>query len=210
MEDINYFNKFTHEIKNPLTICNGYLDMILKCDEKDKDTYLKIVKEEIKRSLNIIDNYKDLLVLNKTKFNLYNLLLEMKNNFEDLYDCKIELICNKQINYYGDYLKLKQVFLNIIKNSYESKSNRKLVIVIEVLKDNNYYTINIVDNGKGMIEEILKNIDKEYFTTKSYGTGLGIPYIKEIIKLHDGSIEYSSQENVGTKIKIKLKSPKDF
>ena len=45
MEDINYFNKFTHEIKNPLTICNGYLDMILKCDEKDKETYLKIVKE---------------------------------------------------------------------------------------------------------------------------------------------------------------------
>jgi len=205
MEDINYFNKFTHEIKNPLTICNGYLDMILKCDEKDKETYLKIVKDEIKRSLNIIDNYKELLVLNKTKFNLYDLLLEIKNNFEEVYNSKIILISDKYIDYYGDYSKLKQVFLNIIKNSYESKSNKKLVIVIEVLKDNYFYTINIVDNGKGMIEEILKNIDKEYFTTKSYGTGLGIPYIKEIIKLHDGSIEYSSKENVGTRVEIKLK-----
>ena len=205
MENINYFNKFTHEIKNPLTVCNGYLDMILKCDEKDKETYLRIVKDEIKRSLNIIDNYKELLVLNKTKFDLYNLLLEIKNNFEDLYDCKIELICNNDLNYYGDYSKLKQVFLNLIKNSYESRSNKKLVIVIEVLEDNDFYNINIVDNGVGMIEEILKNIDKEYFTTKSYGTGLGIPYIKEIIKMHNGSIEYSSKENVGTKVLIKLK-----
>ena len=58
-----------------------------------------------------------------------------------------------------------------------------------------------------MIKEILKNIDKDYFTTKKNGTGLGIPYIKDIIKLHNGSIEYYSKEDVGTKVEIKLKSP---
>jgi len=207
MEDINYFNKFTHEIKNPLTICNGYLDMILKCDEKDKETYLRIVKDEIKRSLNIIDNYKELLVLHKTKFNLYNLLNEVKDNLKDLYKCEIVIIGLDEINYYGDYNKLKQVFINIIKNSYEANSN---LIVIKVLEEKYYLDISIIDNGNGMIKEIISNIDKDYFTTKSNGTGLGIPYIKEIIKLHDGSIEYDSKEGIGTKIDIKLKKSEDF
>lgn len=207
MEDINYFNKFTHEIKNPLTICNGYLDMILKCDEKDKETYLKIVKDEIKRSLNIIDNYKELLVLHKTKFNLYNLLNEIKDSLKDLYKCEIVIIGLDEINYYGDYNKLKQVFINIIKNSYEANSN---LIVIKVLENKDYLDISIIDNGNGMIKEIISNIDKDYFTTKSNGTGLGIPYIKEIIKLHDGSIEYDSKEGIGTKIDIKLKKSEDF
>ena len=210
MEDINYFNKFAHEVKNPLTVCNGYLDMIMECNEKDRETYLKIVKDEIKRSLNIINNYKNLLVLDKRNFNLYDLLLEIKNSFENLYNSKIILISDNNLNFYGDYSKLKQVFLNIIKNSYESKSNNKLVIVIEVLKEDDYYKICITDNGIGMIEEILKNIDKDYFTTKKNGTGLGISYIKDIIRLHNGSIEYYSKEDLGTKVEIKLKSPKDF
>lgn len=199
MENINYFNKFTHELKNPLTICNGYLDMMLKCKEEDKYTYIQIVKDEIKRSLNIINDYNNLLSLNKDNFNLYDLLLETKNNLEKLYNCKIEIISNNKLDYYGDYSKLKQVFLNIIKNSYEANSN---LIVIKVDEDKSIYKISIFDNGIG-----IKNIDdiyKEYYTTKENGTGLGIPYIKEIIELHRGSINYYSKENIGTRVEVIL------
>ena len=199
MENINYFNKFTHELKNPLTICNGYLDMMLKCKEEDKYTYIQIVKDEIKRSLNIINDYNNLLSLNKGNFNLYDLLLETKNNLEELYNCKIEIISNNKLDYYGDYSKLKQVFLNIIKNSYEANSN---LIVIKVDEDKSIYKISIFDNGIG-----IKNIDdiyKEYYTTKENGTGLGIPYIKEIIELHRGSINYYSKENIGTRVEVIL------
>ena len=199
MEDINYFNKFTHELKNPLTVCNGYLDMMLKCKEEDKYTYIQIVKDEIKRSLNIINDYNNLLSLNKDNFNLYDLLLETKNNLEKLYDCKIEIISNNKLDYYGDYSKLKQVFLNIIKNSYEANSN---LIVIKIDEAKSIYKISIFDNGIG-----IKNIDdiyKEYYTTKENGTGLGIPYIKEIIELHRGSINYYSKENIGTRVEMIL------
>ena len=199
MENINYFNKFTHELKNPLTICNGYLDMMLKCKEEDKYTYIQIVKDEIKRSLNIINDYNNLLSLNKDNFNLYDLLLETKNNLEKLYNCKIEIISNNKLDYYGDYSKLKQVFLNIIKNSYEANSN---LIVIKVDEDKSIYKISIFDNGIGS-----KNIDdiyKEYYTNKENGTGLGIPYIKEIIELHRGSINYYSKENIGTRVEVIL------
>lgn len=199
MEDINYFNKFTHELKNPLTVCNGYLDMMLKCNEEDKFTYIQIVKDEIKRSLNIINDYNNILNITKSNFNLYDLLLETKNNLEKLYDCKIEIISNNKLDYYGDYSKLKQVFLNIIKNSYEANSN---LIVIKIDEDKSIYKISIFDNGIG-----IKNIDdiyKEYYTTKENGTGLGIPYIKEIIELHRGSIDYYSKENIGTRVEMIL------
>ncbi len=199
MEDINYFNKFTHELKNPLTVCNGYLDMMLKCNEEDKFTYIQIVKDEIKRSLNIINDYNNILNITKSNFNLYDLLLETKNNLEKLYDCKIEIISNNKLDYYGDYSKLKQVFLNIIKNSYEANSN---LIVIKIDEDKSIYKISIFDNGIG-----IKNIDdiyKEYYTTKENGTGLGIPYIKEIIELHRGSINYYSKENIGTRVEMIL------
>lgn len=199
MENINYFNKFTHEIKNPLTVCNGYLDMMLKCSDKDKDTYIEIVRDEIKRSLNIINDYNNFLSINKTNFNLYDLLLEIKNNLEKLYKSKIIIISNNKMNYYGDYSKLKQVFINIIKNSYEANSN---LIVIKIDEDNSIYKISIFDNGIGI--KNISDIYKEYYTTKENGTGLGIPYIKEIIELHRGTINYYSEENIGTRVEIIL------
>ena len=87
--DNNYFNKFTHELKNPLTVCNGYLDMIFNCSKKDRETYLEIVKDEIKRSINIINNYNTLLNLNKMNFNVYDLLNDVNNIVYRLYNCKI-------------------------------------------------------------------------------------------------------------------------
>ena len=91
------------------------------------------------------------------------------------------------------------MFLNIIKNSYEANSN---LIVIKIDEAKSIYKISIFDNGIG-----IKNIDdiyKEYYTTKENGTGLGIPYIKEIIELHRGSINYYSKENIGTRVEMIL------
>ncbi len=209
MDSINYFNKFTHEIKNPLTVCNGYLDMMLKCDEKDIETYLKIVKEEIKRSLDIIKDYSNnkFLDINKNTFKLDGLFIDIKNNLSHLYkenDSEIVIISNNNLNYYGDYSKLKQVFINLIKNSYESKSNSKLIITIKIEDIKNNYKISIIDNGIGISKNNLKYIFNDYYTTKEEGNGLGISYAKEIIKLHNGSIKYYSEEKKGTTVEVIL------
>ena len=209
MDSINYFNKFTHEIKNPLTVCNGYLDMMLKCDEKDIETYLKIVKEEIKRSLDIIKDYSNnkFLDINKNTFKLDGLFIDIKNNLSNLYkenDSEIVIISNNNLNDYVDYSKLKQVFINLIKNSYESKSNNKLIITIKIEDIKNNYKISIIDNGIGISKNNLKYIFNDYYTTKEEGNGLGISYAKEIIKLHNGSIKYYSEEKKGTTVEVIL------
>ncbi|MBQ9019271.1 MAG: HAMP domain-containing histidine kinase [Bacilli bacterium] len=202
--DSNYFNKFTHEIKNPLTVCNGYLDIILQSKDKDRETYLEIVKNEIRRTINIINNYNNLFNLNKTNFYLEDLMNEVSIIFNKIYNCKIIIVSQNQLKYYGDYNKLKQVFINLIKNSYEAKTNTKLIIVIKIKEYNDNYKISIIDNGIGMNKDTLNNIYKEYYTTKTNGNGLGIPYIMNIIKLHKGNLNYYSKEKLGTKVVITL------
>ena len=207
MDNINYFNKFTHELKNPLTVCNGYLEMILKCSEEDKLTYIEIVRDEIKRSLNIIDEYSNnkLFSIEKKEFNITNLFEDIKSNLDDLYkenNTEIILISKSNLMYYGDYNKLKQVFINLIKNSYESKTNNKLIIVINIEEEKDKLKISIIDNGIGIRN--INDIYKDYYTTKLNGNGLGIPYAKEIIELHKGSINYYSEENIGTRVEVIL------
>ena len=209
ISNINYFNKFTHELKNPLTVCNGYLEMILKCNEKDKLTYIQIVRDEIKRSLNIINEYSNnnFLDINKKEFNINCLFEDIKSNLDSLYkenNTEIIIISKSNLMYYGDYNKLKQVFINIIKNSYESKTNDKLLIVIKIDEDKSIYKISIIDNGMGISKNNINKIYNDYYTTKENGNGLGIPYAKEIIELHRGSINYYSKENIGTRVEIIL------
>ena len=192
--EITCFNKFAHELKNPLTVCNGYLDMIMKCKEEDKETYLQIVRDEIKRTLSIIDDYSN--TIKKEEFNLKDLFLDIKNTLS-IYKLNIKIHCNN--NYIlGDYSKLKQVFINIIKNSYEANAS---TIIIKAEESTNY-KISIIDNGIGI--KNINDIYKEYYTTKSIGTGLGIPYIKEIIELHNGTLNYYSKEDIGTRVEIIL------
>ena len=104
----------------------------------------------------------------------------------------------------GDYNRLSQVLVNIIKNSIEAINNKKGIITIkDVIKDNNINII-ITDNGVGISKKIMTKIKEPFYTTKVRGTGLGVSLSDEIIKAHNGELIYESKENIGTKVTIKL------
>ena len=206
MKEKDTFNKLLHEIKNPLAVCNGYLEIL---ERKENNPYFKIIKEEIERSLSIISDYSNnkTLKIEKEELDLTMLYEDIKSTLNNLFknnNSEIILLDNDEFYLEGDYNKLKQVFINILKNSYEAKNNNKLLVVIKTYITNNEYKISIVDNGIGMTKEELDKIEEDYYTTKSYGTGLGVSYIKNIIKLHGGNISYKSEKNIGTRIDINL------
>ena len=62
--------------------------------------------------------------------------------------------------------------------------------------------ISIIDNGCGMDEDILKNINEMFYTTKKNGTGIGLPLSNEIIKLHNGKLNFYSKKGEGTTVEI--------
>ncbi len=205
----NALFKLTHEIKNPIAVCKGYLDMI-NLDNKEKSIkYIEIIKSEINRSLNVI---ADFMEYSKIKINkeLFDVVLLM----DEVYESFSLLSCNKRItinydNKYdeiymnGDYERLKQVFVNIIKNSIESIDNFGIIDIDLKLIDK-YLLIIIKDNGIGMDKEELANIKEMFFTTKKNGTGLGIALSNEIVMAHGGAIYYESEKNIGTKCTVKL------
>lgn len=201
--------KLNHELKNPLAVCNGYLEMFELATEQEKQKYLGIIKDEIKRSLTIINDFSSLgklKELEKEELDLCLLLEDIKEILSPLYNNANATIKipDDEIYICGDYNRLKQVFINILKNSYESRSQKDLIVNIKIKEEENTYKIYVQDNGKGMSQETLNNICKDFFTTKEYGTGIGIPYVKQIVELHGGTIEYKSKENKGTTVIIRL------
>ncbi|MDD6879008.1 MAG: HAMP domain-containing sensor histidine kinase [bacterium] len=207
----NALFKLTHEVKNPISVCKGYLDMI---DLKNYDKsikYIEIIKSEINRTLIIMDDFLDFtkIKVNKSIMDINYLLEDVTKSMNNLFiekhvktDFKIE---DEEIYIYGDYNRLKQVFINIIKNSIEAKkSNSKLIISIKTKKIKDKFKIIIKDNGKGMCKEELNNIGKIFYTTKNNGTGLGVSLCKEIIEKHDGNIKYYSSIGIGTEVVIIL------
>ena len=201
--------KVTHEIKNPLAVCKGYLDMLDINNIAKVNKYIPIIKEEIDRTLCLMNDFSNLNKLKLIKNNMDISLL-----LEDISDEVEMILMGRNINYifeeekeeiyiYGDYDRLKQVFINLIKNSIESidKDIGFIKLKLEVKKN---IIITLEDNGSGIKKEILKRIGEPFFTTKEKGTGLGIKLSTEIIEGHNGTIKYYSKEKIGTTVKIKL------
>ena len=207
----NYLFKVTHEIKNPIAVCKGYLDMMNLKDEEKSSRYINIIKSEIERTLIILE---DTLGYNKIKIekdimDITMLLEEVKDSFKDLLknkDIKLQYrIKSDELLIIGDYNRIKQVIINMIKNSMDAKKDKEtLIIKVSLKRAENSVFINISDNGIGMDEEIVSNIGKEFFTTKNNGTGLGVSISKDIISKHDGELIYTSKKNIGTKATIIL------
>lgn len=203
-------SKLTHELKNPLSVCNGYLDMIDIKDISKTKKYFSIIKDEVKRSLLIINDFSmfsKLKNIEKEEIDLYLLLEEIYSTLNPLYiknNAYIKMPKERELYIEADYHKLKQVFINILKNSLESKDKEKLYVDIKLRKIKNNIKITITDNGCGITKEELRHIEENFYTTKTNGSGLGIPYCKEIINYHNGKIQYKSIKNKGTIVSIIL------
>lgn len=207
----NSLFKITHEIKNPIAVCKGYLDMMDTNNSIQVNKYVPIIKQEINRTLTLMTDFLSLtkLKINKCDLDIMLLLedtcyaletLSEMNNISFEYT-----IPNDEIYIEGDYDRLKQVLINLIKNSIEAirkdeKGNIKLLVRNEL----KYLYIDIEDNGMGMSDDTLKRIGESFFTTKQNGTGLGVKLSKEIIEAHNGEILYDSKEGKGTVVTIKL------
>lgn len=203
--------RITHEIKNPIAVCKGYLDMFDQENPTHFKKYIPILKDEINRTLLLLE---DFLAMNKVKINKdiidINLLIEevIKNINMLCHKNNIELktqIIDDDIYINADYNRLTQVFINLLKNSIEAipKNKKGSIKITESIKNNNIIII-IKDNGKGMNKELLSKIKEPFYTTKPKGTGLGVSLSEEIINAHNGTLNYESEESKYTKVTITL------
>ena len=187
-----------HEVKNPLTVVKGYLEM-------DKSSnfskYKTRIMANIEEALEVLDDCLEYnkIIINKEVMDTIFLLEEVLDNYKNLYDINLELISvYDELFIKADYNRLKQVFNNIIKNSIEAKS-KNIKIYVKVIEHN--IVINIWDDGNGInsFSDLENNI-----SSKVYGHGIGTMIIKKIIKYHKGRIIYNNNDDKGCNVTINL------
>lgn len=201
--------KVTHEIKNSITVINGYLSMFDYNDIDKSKKYVNVLKRETKKELVLLNDFlsSNKIKLNKEIVDLNLLLEDVIESFKPLIENKnIKLISHipkDELILYIDYDKMCEVISNLIKNSIESIDKNGIIEIYSIkIKDN--VNIIIKDNGIGMTKKEIKNIFIPFYTTKSKGTGLGTYISKIIIKKHRGKIKYESVKNKGTKTIVTL------
>ncbi|MBV7506856.1 PAS domain S-box protein [Bacillus sp. sid0103] len=200
-----------HEIRNPLTSMKGYAEF-LQLDEKDPERleFLGIILDEIERVNTIVEDFMVLAKPKAVELEEKNVVPVIKNvvsllefearkkNVRLTFDCNQEII---QIE--CDENRLKQVFLNFIKNGIEAMPNGGDLHVKTIIHDNNVQ-ISIQDTGVGISKEKLKKLGEPFYTTKKNGNGLGLMVSFKIIESHNGKVFVESEPNKGTTFNILL------
>lgn len=203
-----------HEIRNPITTLKGFTQLLRNSTAEESEKYLTVIDDEIIRMESILN---EMLILSKprveekTYISLPKLLTTMVNLFQP--KARIEGISIIQkagdlddVIIFGNEAKLKQVLLNLMKNSLEAMDpGGKLTISLEALDDTKV-NILISDTGKGISARQLKQIFMPFFTTRSDGTGLGLPFVIKTIEEHGGTVSVSSEVGVGSEFILSFPS----
>jgi len=200
-----------HEIRNPLTSMRGYTEF-LQMDETNKERleYFDIILDEIDRVNNIVEDFMMLAKPNAFRLEEKN-ILDIIKNVVSLFELEAKKKNIRiKLEYYSDLVlvdcdenRLKQVFINFVKNGIEAMPSGGEMTILVKLSENRVH-INIIDTGVGIPEEKLKNIGEPFYTTKKNGNGLGLMVTFHIIESHGGNVTVKSELNKGTTFLIEL------
>lgn len=205
-----------HEIKNPLALIRANLQMLEMDDEA------KIHKKNYRVMYNEIDKINSLIMefINISKPQEYDFeKISVIEFLEDIVKTMEASLKRKNITLhydktieefyiYADYEKLKQVFINIIKNSMEAVCVGGSIRITS-FKSVGYIAIKIEDDGRGIPEKYLNRVGKPFFTTKTGGSGLGISISKKIVEEHKGIFAITSVEGKGSAVAVTLPEYRD-
>ncbi|MBQ0724876.1 MAG: HAMP domain-containing protein [Cycloclasticus sp.] len=210
--------RLAHEIKNPLTPIqlsaerlqrklHGLLDsdaeQVLK---KSTDT----IVQQVSAMKSMVNDFSDFARPPQSKPQIIKMehLLEQVTT---LYHAQIKRLVvdikEPLPTLYADPIRLRQVFINLIKNAQEAIIDTKdgqINISAAYLQDNNSVEIAIADNGPGVDNSKIEHIFEPYVTSKVKGTGLGLAIVKKIIEEHGGTILVMPMQPQGAKFIIHL------
>ncbi|MCA1747604.1 MAG: ATP-binding protein, partial [Bacteroidales bacterium] len=208
----------THEIMNsiaPISSLSSTIDMMIKEYGAGSDGDARLdneVVEEIRQALqtinkrstglmNFVETYRSLTKIPKPNFDmvemsslLENVVTLMKREMEDQHVQMDYTMESDSIVLQIDEQMISQVLINLVKNSVQALEGKENAMV----SIRGYYnkrgrpTIQIMDNGPGILPDVLDKIFIPFFTTKKNGSGIGLSLSRQILRLHGGTITAQS------------------
>lgn len=195
-----------HEIKNPISIMKLNIESIENrfsiCDDD-----LAMLKRQVEKISNLLESY---LAISKeknksTEFVYFVDLIEeiiaeskdINRNIKFNFDYN-----NEELKIKGQYYHIKIVISNIIVNAIEAiKYSGNIKIILR--EYDGIAIIQVIDDGIGFSKEDEKNILNSFYTTKEYGTGIGLTIIKNILNIYNGDFSIVALKR-GAKVTVKL------
>lgn len=203
-----------HEIRNALTSVKLNIQKLVQSDRLDETEkeHLSISQEGIGQMEKFVKELLDFTrvsELNLARFSLEQILDESVKTLADTLELK-KVVLEKSYEEGSpqvlvDADKLKQVFLNILRNAFEAvEEEGKINISLSLLKEQEGSKIRVFisDNGCGIPEENRETIFEPFYTTKASGIGLGLPIARKIIEQHKGTIRVKENAAQGTSFEI--------
>lgn len=213
MNSITPITTLTHAIKKEIT--NN--EAIKRLDEIDEETLNDILKnanlieERSQGLIRFINQYRSLTTiknLEKSEFPI----TELFHSINQLFKAEMVMkgitfetdISSPNLNIYADRKLIEQVMINLLKNAIEAidKNSEKNISISAAVDDEGKTLISVKDSGSGIDETLLEDIFVPFFTTKPEGSGIGLSFSKQVIRLHEGDIKVNTIPGKGTVFSI--------
>ncbi len=199
----------THEIRNPLIIIGGFSRKLVRSESLQGEDrgHLEVIVKEVQRLEGLLTEIQDFVKpmrLERKSLRLGPFLEELVSSFRGAaaspeVEFSVEVMGDPLIS--ADEDRLRQVIINLIKNSLEAIPGRGRVVTRAWEREGVAY-VEIRDTGEGIPSERLEQIFHPFVTTKKGGSGLGLPLCRKIVMEHHGEITITSEPHKGTSVLI--------
>lgn len=220
-----FFANISHEFRTPLTLILGPLTKLVASEpDENKKHNLRIMQRNAGRLLRLINQLLDFSRLESGKLNLQaskgdivpfvkGLLMSFQSLAEQKRITYRFISDRESIGIYFDRDKVEKIITNLISNAFKFTPAHG-EITVSTAKNEHDVKIRVKDTGQGISPEKLPHIFDRFYqaddslTRNQEGTGIGLALTKELVELHQGTIEVTSKPNHGTEFIITLPAGK--
>ncbi len=202
-----------HEIKNPLAGISGAIQ-VLKDGLEDGDPRKQIMEEVVSQVGRLNNSVRELLMLSKP-WNPEKQLCDLRGladrittsakERDSFAQIKFLVSGKKSVSAPVDPVFFEQVLWNLLHNAVQAMPEGGEIRYSFAEKEG-FAIVTVADTGSGIPEKLRSRLFRPFFTTKTRGTGLGLPICQKIMEAHGGSITISSQAGHGTVVRLSFPS----
>lgn len=202
-------SQISHEVRNPVTIINSALQLLEKehPDITQYDLWRDIMDNMhfLRRLLDDLSTYNNTFCCEKRETEMTPWFTNLSRSIPLLFpekQCKYSVTIPENLPSASiDRLKMSRAMTNLLRNAYEAADS---IVSFSVCKQNEALIIEIHNDGAFITSQLKKDIFRPFFTTKTEGTGLGLPIAKRILEAHGGFLSLESSQEQGTTVQIRF------
>lgn len=229
-ERMTFYTNITHELRTPLTLIISPLEEIV-ADKSLRDATRKsieLVRKNAKRLNELVDKLLEFRKMDSGnrhllvgRANIVAVIKEMWRKYSELNNNdKVDIVFNASqeiINVYFDREVIGIIIDNLISNAIKYTDSGRITMSVSLVKGNgneDILEISVADTGYGISPQALPHIFERYYQERgphqASGTGIGLALVKNMVALHEGTIDVQSKAGKGSTFTVRLKADNQY